>query len=360
MDRRSLIKNAGIAGVLAAGVAPAVHAQAAVRWRLASSFPKSLDTIFGAADVFAKQVKAMSGGKFEISVHAAGELMPAFGVVDGVQQGSIECAHTAPYYFFGKDETFALGCAIPFGLNSRQMTAWMYEGNGMKLMREFYAKYNIVNFPGGNTGAQMGGWYRKEIKTIADMKGLKMRIGGFGGKVLEKLGSVPQNIPGGEIYQALEKGTIDAAEWVGPYDDQKLGFNKVAPFYYYPGWWEGGPQLDFFINNKAFEALSPENKAIVESAASHAHVEMQARYDARNPAALKQLVGAGTKLRPFPKDVMNAAFKAAMGLYEELNAKNESWKKIYADYSKFRADQNLWFRFTEASFDKFMQEQKLS
>ena len=359
MDRRSLIKNAGIAGVLAAGVAPAVHAQAAVRWRLASSFPKSLDTIFGAADTFSKAVKAMSGGKFEISVHAAGELMPAFGVVDGVQQGSVECAHTAPYYFFGKDETFALGCAIPFGLNSRQMTAWMYEGNGMKLMREFYGKFNIINFPGGNTGAQMGGWYRKEIKTLADMKGMKMRIGGFGGKVLEKLGSVPQNIPGGEIYQALEKGTIDAAEWVGPYDDQKLGFNKVAPFYYYPGWWEGGPQLDFFINNKAFEALSPEYKAIVEAAASQAHVVMQAKYDALNPNALKQLVGAGTKLRPFPKDVMSAAFKAAMGLYEEISAKNENWKKIYADYNKFRADQNLWFRFSEAAFDKFMQEQKL-
>ena len=359
MDRRSLIKNAGIAGVLAAGVAPAVHAQAAVRWRLASSFPKSLDTIFGAADTFSKAVKAMSGGKFEISVHAAGELMPAFGVVDGVQQGSVECAHTAAYYFFGKDETFALGCSIPFGLNSRQMTAWMYEGNGMKLMREFYGKFNIINFPGGNTGAQMGGWYRKEIKTLADMKGMKMRIGGFGGKVLEKLGSVPQNIPGGEIYQALEKGTIDAAEWVGPYDDQKLGFNKVAPFYYYPGWWEGGPQLDFFINNKAFEALSPEYKAIVEAAASQAHVVMQAKYDALNPNALKQLVGAGTKLRPFPKDVMSAAFKAAIGLYEEISAKNDNWKKIYADYSKFRADQNLWFRFSEASFDKFMQEQKL-
>ncbi len=359
MDRRSLIKNAGIAGVLAAGVAPAVHAQATVRWRLASSFPKSLDTIFGAADTFSKSVKAMSGGKFEISIHAAGELMPAFGVVDGVQQGSVECAHTAPYYFFGKDECFALGCAIPFGLNSRQMTAWMYEGNGLKLMREFYAKYNIVNFPGGNTGAQMGGWYRKEIKTVADMKGLKMRIGGFGGKVLARLGSVPQNIPGGEIYQALEKGTIDAAEWIGPYDDLKLGFNKVAPFYYYPGWWEGGPELDFFINNKAFEALSPEYKAIVEAAASHAHVVMQAKYDAVNPAALKQLVGAGTKLRPFPKEVMNAAFKASMSLYEEISAKNESWKKIYADYSKFRADQNLWFRFTEATFDKFMQEQKL-
>jgi TRAP-type mannitol/chloroaromatic compound transport system substrate-binding protein len=359
MDRRSLIKQAGIAGVLATGIAPAVHAQAAIRWRLASSFPKSLDTIYGAAEVFATQVKALSGGKFEVSVHAAGELMPAFGVVDGVQQGTVEAAHTAPYYFFGKNECFALGCAIPFGLNSRQMTAWMYEGNGLKLMREFYIKYNMISFPGGNTGAQMGGWYRKEIKTLADIKGLKMRIGGFAGKVLERLGGVPQNIPAGEIYQALEKGTIDAAEWVGPYDDQKLGFNKVAPYYYYPGWWEGGPQLDFFINDKAFNALSPENKAIVENAAAHAHSVMQARYDARNPGALKQLVGAGTKLRPFSNDVMAEAFKQSLGLYEELNSKNADWAKIYADYSKFRADQNLWFRFTEATFDRFMQAQKL-
>ena len=359
MDRRSVIKNAGIAGILAAGMAPAVHAQAAVRWRIASSFPKSLDTIYGGAETFAKAVRAMSGGKFEVSTHAAGELMPAFGVVDGVQQGSIEGAHTAPYYFFGKNECFALGCAIPFGLNSRQMTAWMLEGNGLKLMREFYAQYNIVNFLGGNTGAQMGGWFRKEIKSVADLKGLKFRIGGFAGKVIERLGGVPQNIPGGEIYPALEKGTIDAAEWVGPYDDQKLGFAKVAPYYYYPGWWEGGPELDFFFNQKAFDALSAENKAIVEAAAMQAHVTMQARYDAVNPGALKQLVGAGTKLRPFPADMMNSAFKASMELYDELNSKNETWKKIYADFSKFRADQNLWFRFTEATFDRFMQAQKL-
>ena len=359
MDRRSIIKNAGIAGVLATGIAPAVHAQAAIRWRVASSFPKSLDTIYGAAEVFAKQVKAMSGGKFDVSVHAAGELMPALGVLDGVQQGSIEACHTAPYYFFGKDECFGLGTAIPFGLNSRQMTAWMFEGNGGKLMREFYAKYSIVNFPLGNTGAQMGGWYRKEIKSLKDIQGMKMRIGGFGGLVLKRLGGVPQNIPAGEIYPALEKGTIDAAEWVGPYDDQKLGLNKVAPFYYYPGWWEGGPELDLFVNQKAWDALSPENKAIVESASAHAHVVMQARYDNLNPGALKQLVGAGAKLRPFPGDVMNAAFKESMALYEELNGKNESWKKIYADYNKYRADQNLWFRFTEATFDRFMQAQKL-
>src|SRR3954465_2230394 len=207
MDRRSLMKQAGIAGVLATGIAPAVHAQAAIRWRLASSFPRSLDTIFGAADVFAARVKALTGGKFEISTHAAGELMPAFGVVDGVQQGTIEMAHPAPYYFFGKDECFALGCAIPFGLNSRQMTAWMVEGNGLKLMREFYKGYNIINFLGGNTGAQMGGWFRKEIKSVADMKGLKFRIGGFGGKIIERIGGGPQKIPGGGVSPALQKGT---------------------------------------------------------------------------------------------------------------------------------------------------------
>ena len=360
MQRRSFIRKTGLAGVLAAGAAPAiVSAQAAIRWRLASSFPKSLDTIYGACDGFAKKLSDMTGGTFQVSTHAAGELMPAFGVVDGVQQATVEMAHTAPYYFFGKDPCFGLGCAIPFGLNTRQMTSWMYEGNGLKLMREFYAQYNIINLPGGNTGAQMGGWFRKEMKSVADFKGLKFRIGGFGGKIIERIGGVPQNIPGGDIYPALEKGTIDAAEWVGPYDDLKLGLNKIAPNYYYPGWWEGGPELDFFINSKAWEGLSAENKAMVEAAASHAHVWMTAKYDAVNPQALKSLVGSGTKLHRFPKDMMDAAFKEATDLYAELSGKNPSWKKIYADFAAFRRDANLWFRFTEAGFDDFMQAQKL-
>ncbi len=358
MERRSFVRHAGLAGVLAAGTAPAiVHAQANIRWRLASSFPKSLDTLFGGADTFAKKVSDLSGGKFQISTHAAGELMPAFGVVDGVQAGTVEVAHTAPYYFFGKDPTFAIGCAIPFGLNSRQMTAWMFEGNGMKLMREFYAKYNIVNFPAGNTGAQMGGWFRKKIESTADMKGLKFRIGGFAGKVIERIGGVPQNIPAGEIYQALEKGTIDAAEWVGPYDDERLGLNKIAPNYAYPAWWEGGPQLDIYVNDKAYNGLSAEYKAIIDCASAFAHVDMQAKYDARNPAALKRLVASGTKLFRFPKEMMDAAFKESQALYSELSASNPSWKKVYEDYATFRRDQNLWFRFTEAGFDDFMQAQ---
>lgn len=360
MDRRSLIKRAGIAGVLAAGAAPAVHAQAAVRWRLASSFPKSLDTIYGGAEVMAKKVKEMSGGKFEISVHAGGELMPPFGIVDGLQNGTVEMGHTVPYYYYGKNPAFALGSAIPFGFNARQMHAWMNHGDGRKLMNEFYAGYNMMSYNGGNTGAQMGGWYRKEIKSIADLKGLKMRLGGgLVGEVMAKMGAVPQSIPAGEIYQSLEKGTLDAAEWVGPYDDEKLGFNKVAPYYYYPGWWEGGPEVSFYVNTKAQAALSAENKAILEAACAYAAEDMLSKYDALNPIALKKLVANKTKLLPFPKDVMEGSFKASMEVFAANDAKSPEWKKIYADMKNFQRDQLLWFRFCEAGFDNFMYTRKI-
>jgi TRAP-type mannitol/chloroaromatic compound transport system substrate-binding protein len=245
-------------------------------------------------------------------------------------------------------------------MNARQMNAWMMHGNGRKLMDEFYANYSMLSLPGGNTGAQMGGWFRKEIKSVADLKGLKMRLGGgLVGDVMTKMGVVPQNLPGGEIYQALEKGTIDAAEWVGPYDDQKLGFNKVAPHYYYPGWWEYGPEVDFFINKKAFDALSPENKAIVQAASAQASVDMLAKYDARNPIALKQLIGAKIKLLPFTKDVLDASYKASQEVYAENNAKSPEWKKIYADFQIFQRDQVAWFRVAEGRFDSYMSSIKL-
>jgi TRAP-type mannitol/chloroaromatic compound transport system substrate-binding protein len=361
MERRSFLQKAAVGGVATAAVAaPAiVGAQPAVRWRLSSSFPKSLDTLYGVSEVFSKQVAALTGGKFQISTHAAGEITPAFGVVDAIQQGSIECSSTAPYYFFGKNEAFALDCAIPFGMNSRQMSAWMWEGNGLKLTREFYKQFNIINFPMGNTGAQMGGWYRKEVKSLADLKGLKMRIGGFAGKVAERLGVVPQNIPGGEIYPALEKGTIDACEWVGPYDDEKLGFNKVAPHYYYPGWWEGGPQLSLYVNQKAYDALPAEYKAALEAASAYAHIDMQAKYDMKNAPAMKRLIGGGTKVHRFSPEIMNAAFKEANALYSELSAKNPEWKKIYEDYARSRNEMVGWMRFSEAAFDDFMQAQRI-
>lgn len=354
MERRSFVRQAGLAGILAAGAAPAVvHAQANVRWRLTSAFPKALDTIYGAADTFAKSISDMSGGKFQISVHPSGELVGGFGQVDAVQNGTVEMTHTAPYYYFGKDPTFALGCAIPFGLNSRQMTAWMVEGNGLKLMREFYANYNIINFVGGNTGAQMGGWWRKEIKSLADIKGLKFRTGGFSGVIFGKLGGVAQSIPGGEIYQALEKGTIDAAEWVGPYDDEKLGFQKVAQYYYYPGFWEGGPTLHNFINIAKWETLPPSYKSLIKTASSLANETMQARYDNLNPAALKRLVGGGVQLKPFSPSIMEASLKAANEVYAETSATNPDFKKAYDSMAAYRSDQYLWWQVAEYAFDTF-------
>ena len=360
MDRRSIIKHAGIAGVLAAGVAPAVHAQAAVRWRLASSFPKSLDTIFGSAELLSKNVKAMSGGKFEISVHPAGELMPAFGVVDALQGDTIDMAQTAAYYFTGKDPIFAFSCAVPFGLTARQNTAWKDHGNGRKLLDAFFAKYNFKTASAGSTGTQMGGWYRKEIKTAADLKGLKMRLGGgLFGEAMAKLGVVAQNMPAGDIYQALEKGTLDAAEFVGPYDDAKLGFNKVAPYYYYPGWWEGGADLEFFINLKKYSALSDENKAILDAACKASSVDMTAKYDAWNPIALKKLVAEKTKLKAFPKAVMDAGFKASMEVFAEHDAASAEFKTIHQDMRAFQRDQILWNRFSEYPFNQYMNAVKI-
>ncbi|HEY9209390.1 MAG TPA: TRAP transporter substrate-binding protein DctP [Acidovorax sp.] len=360
MDRRSAIRNAGIASVLATGLAPAVHAQASVRWRLVSSFPKSLDTIYGGAEVFSKAVKALSGGRFEIVVHAAGALVPAFGVLDAVQNGTVEMTHTAPYYFYDRNQAFALGSAIPFGFNARQMNAWMLHGNGRRLMDDFYAGYNLVSFAGGNTGTQMGGWYLKEIRGVSDFKGMRMRLGGgLVGDVMARMGAVPLDMPGGEIYQALHQRSIDAAEWVGPYDDQKLGFNKVAPYYYYPGWWEGGLELDFFIHRKAYDALPADLKAIVNAASSLAHADMLAKYDALNPNALKQLVMARTKVLPFPLPVLDAAFRAAMDVFAQNDSRSPEWKKIYADMRNFQRDQIFWFRFAEARFDSFMSAQRV-
>ncbi|HEX5126967.1 MAG TPA: TRAP transporter substrate-binding protein [Rhodocyclaceae bacterium] len=360
MQRRSFLKKASI-GLAAGAVASPALAQTTglptIKWRMTSSFPKSLDTIYGAAETVAQHVRDATGGKFDIQVFAAGELVPSAGVVDAVKDGTVECGHTASYYFIGKDLTFAFDTAVPFGLNSRQQSAWMYQGGGMDLMREFFKEYNIYNIPCGNTGTQMGGWYRKEIKTVKDLKGLKMRIGGTGGAVLAKLGVIAQQIAGGDIYPALEKGTIDAAEWVGPYDDEKLGFNKVAKYYYYPGWWEGSAQLSMFINSKRFAELPKEYQQILEDACAFAHVDMQAKYDVKNVDALKRLVAGGTQLRKFSNEIMAASYKAAFELYDETAAKNAKFKKVYDSWKKFREDEFLWFRVAEKSYDDFVYAQ---
>ena len=355
MKRRTFLAQAG-AGLAATATAAPAFAQAApqVKWRLASSFPKSLDTIYGAGAFFCERVGKLTDGRFEITPYAAGQIVPPLQVLDAVQQGTVECGHTASYYYVGKNRAFAFGCAIPFGLTSRQQSAWEYAGGGMELLRDFYKEYGIVHFPAGNTGTQMGGWFRKEIKTVADLKGLKIRIGGFAGTVLAKLGAVPQQIPGGDIYPALEKGTIDAAEWVGPYDDEKLGFYKVAKNYYYPGWWEGGPELDLFVNDKAYAALPKDYQSILAAACYEANMDMLAKYDAVNPPALRKLLANKVVLRPFPNEVMTACYKAANEVYEETMAKNAAFKKIYEPWKKFRDEGFTWFSVAESRFDNFM------
>ncbi|WP_072397467.1 TRAP transporter substrate-binding protein [Hyphomicrobium sp. CS1GBMeth3] len=365
MDRRKFLKVAG-AGSAAATVAacdapqaPAiVESMPKLTWRLTSSFPKSLNTIYGAADTFARYVSEMTDGRFTVQVFSAGEIVGGLQAADAVTDGTVEIAHTASYYYWGKDPTFAIATCIPFGLNCRMQYAWMYEGGGMELMNEFYRPYNIYALPGGNTGAQMGGWFRKEINTPEDWRGLKMRIGGFGGAILSRLGAVPQQIPGGDIYPALEKGTIDAAEWVGPYDDEKLGFYRVARYYYYPGWWEGQALLHFFINLENWNALPKSYQAIVQAAARTADTTMTARYDMQNPAAIRRLVQAGAILRPFSENVLDACYKASNDVYTELSTTNASFKKVYDAMTAVRAEGYLWFQLAEHTSDTYMMIQQ--
>ena len=354
MERRSFLKKAA-AGVAAAGVAgPAIaQSQPSIQWRLAASWPKSLDTLYGGAELVARRVGEITDGKFTIRAFAAGEIVPALQVLDAVQAGTVELGHTATYYYFGKDPTFALGTSVCFGMNTRQNNAWWHFGGGREAMEPLFKEYGCIAIPAGNTGCQMGGWFRKEIKSVADLKGLKFRIGGMAGLILAKLGVVPQLIGGPDIYPALEKGTIDAAEWVGPYDDEKLGFNKVAQHYYYPGFWEGGPTLLTLVNEKKWNELPKSYQAALIAACGEANAWMPAKYDAQNPAALRRLIGSGTKIHPFPRSVLEAAERASYELYEELKAKSKHWARVYPEWKKFRDEQYLWFRVAESTFDNY-------
>lgn len=363
MDRRSFIKKGAVSGAGAAAAtvlaAPAIAQQnTKITWRLTSSFPKSLDTIFGGAQDVANHVSAATDGNFNIQIFAAGEIVPGLQAADAVSSGTVEMCHTCSYYYVGKDPTFAIGTAIPFGLNARLTNSWFYEGNGNTLLNEFYAKHNLYGMISGNTGVQMGGWFRKEINTVEDFKGVKMRIAGLAGKVVEKLGVVPQQIAGGDIYPALEKGTIDAAEWVGPYDDHKLGFQKVAKYYYYPAFWEGGPVIHSFVNLDKWNNLPKQYQAVLKDACSFANTNMMAKYDAKNPTAIKQIVSEGATLRPFSQDILDACYKAALEVYAEISAVNPDFKKVYEDQVAFKREGYLWMQLAEYTFDTFMMIQQ--
>ena len=359
MERRSFITKAAAGIAVGALAAPAIaQGNPTIHWRLASSFPKSLDTIFGVTEIFSKRVAQLTDGKFLIRCFPGGEIVPALQVMDAVQAGTVEMGHSASYYYFGKDPTFAFDCAVPFGLTARQQTAWFDQGGGRELLREFFQEYGIINFLGGNTGSQMGGWFRKEVHTPDDLSGLKMRVGGFAGRVMQHLGVVPQQIAGGDIYPALEKGTIDAAEWIGPYDDEKLGFNKVAPYYYTPGWWEAGAQLSFYVGIKEWEKLPKLYQDALEVATYEAHITMQAMYDARNPQALARLLKNGAKMRSYSKSIMDACHKSAAEVMNEEASKNAKFKKIMEPWKRFRQDQNQWYSVAEAPIQNYLISRK--
>ncbi len=352
MKRRTFLRAAGLGATAAAVASPAIaQTLPTVNWRLQSSYPKSLDTLFGACVFFADAVSELTEGKFKIQVFAAGEIVPALQVADAVSNATVEMGQTGSYFYIGKDTAFAFGTAVPWGLNSRQQSAWFYHGGGLELVNEFYAKHSLYALPAGNTGTQMGGWFRKEIKSIEDLKGLKMRIGGLGGNVMQKLGVVPQQLGAGDIYPALEKGTIDAAEFVGPADDEKLGLAKVAPFYHYPAFWEGGAELTFFMNLGRINELPKLYRTALRIAAMATAHDMQAKYDVLNPLALKRLIAAGAQLRPLPQDVLKASYKASIELYKELSEKSANFKKIYDHHVAFQKESQPWWAISDLNYD---------
>jgi TRAP-type mannitol/chloroaromatic compound transport system substrate-binding protein len=355
MRRREFLKAAGIGVAGAATIAAPAIAQSMpeVKWRLTASWPKSLDTLYGFCEQFAKYLAEITDNKFQVQTFAAGEIVPGLQVLDAVQNGTVECGHTAAYYYWGKDAALTFGTALPFGLNTRQTESWLTHGGGNEALQEVFTAFNCYGIGAGNTCAQMGGWFRKEVSKVEDLNGLKFRVGGFAGTILSKVGVVPQQIAAGDIYPALEKGTIDAAEWVGPYDDEKLGFVKVAKYYYYPGWWEGAANSHLLINMERWQSLPKNYQAAVHGAARWAGNWMTGKYDAVNPPALKRLIASGAQLKPFSQDIMEACYKAANEIYAQHAASNPKFKKLLDSMTAFRSDSYGWLQVADMSFDAF-------
>lgn len=324
-----------------------------VNWRLASSFPRSLDVIYGSAERLAERVSQLTGGRFNIRVHPAGELVPGLQVMDAVQQGTVQAGHSTGYYYLGKNPALAFDSAVPFGLTARQQNAWLWEGGGLEALREVFAQFGIIQFPAGNTGTQFGGWFRREINSVADLRGLRMRIPGIGGEVMSRLGVSVQVLAGGEIYPALERGAIDATEWVGPHDDERLGFNRVARHYYYPGWHEAGVSVSLMVSLDAWNALPPHYQAAIEVASSEQNAKMLALYDHANPVALAKLVAAGVQVKKFPDDVLEAAWRETNTVLDEYAARDASFRKIYDSWKAYRAQSWRYFIGNEQAFATF-------
>ena len=356
MNRRHFLTATAVgagAGITSVAMPAIAQSMPQIRWRLATSWPKSLDTLYGSCEVFAKRVAEITDNRFQLQLFAAGEIVPGLAVLDAVQNQTVEIGSTAAYYYVGKDAALAFGTAVPFGLNARQMESWLVHGGGNDLLQEVFTSFNCYGIPMGNTGSQMGGWFRKEINKVEDLQGLKFRIGGFAGKIISRLGVVPQQLAPGDIYPALEKGTIDAVEWIGPADDEKLGFHKIAKYYYYPAWWEGGANAHTFVNLEKWNELPKNYQAVLLAAARDAGNWMTGKYDAANPPAFKRLIAGGALLRPFSQGIMEACYKATNEVYAETGATNPRFKKLYESLAAFRSDSYLWWQVAEMGFDSF-------
>jgi len=321
-----------------------------VEWRMATSWPENLDIVFGTAQRLGNRVSALTQGNFTITAYPAGGIAPPLEILDTVQEGGAECGHTAGYYYTNKNRAFAFATSMPFGLNPHQHLSWLYGAGGLELLRQLYGDYGVLNFPARSTGNQMGGWFRDKVGSIDDMQGLKMRMPGLGGEVLKRLGADAQNLPPNEILLGLERGSIDAAEWVGPYEDEKLGLNQFAPYYYYPGWHEPGTTYELIVNRNAYDQLPEEYQKALEVSAFEAQVTMLSEYDAVNQAALQRLIRNGTELIAYNQDIIQTARGAANDLYAEYSSQDPGFREIYDNWNAFRQGIYRWNSINERSY----------
>ena len=330
-----------------AGVVP----EQTYQWKLVTTWPKNFPGLGLAPENFAKNVERMSNGRLKIKVYGAGQMVPALEVFDAVSQGTAEIGHGAAYYWKGKIPASVFFTAVPFGLNAQEMNAWLHYGGGLELWRELYEPFNLIPFAAGNTGVQMAGWFNREIKSMDDIRGLRMRIPGLGGEVISRAGGIAINIPGGELYTSMQTGVIDATEWVGPYNDLAFGFHQVAKYYYYPGWHEPGPTLELVINKQAYDTLPADLQAIVEVAARAANQDMLDEYTARNNAALVELVEThGVQVKKLPDDVIDGLQRLSVEVVEELAAENELSRRIADSLKAFAAQSKAYHAISEEAY----------
>ncbi len=352
-SRRTFLKQAGAGSLASAGIlaSPAVHARKTIKWKMVTSWPKNFPGLGSGAEFLAKTINEMSGKRLKVKVYGANEIVPALGVFDAVSRGTAQMGHSGAYYWKGKHPATQFFTAVPFGMTAQEMNAWLYHGGGMQLWEELYAKFNLIPNPAGNTGVQMGGWFNKEIKSIDDLKGLKMRLPGLGGEVLKLAGGTPVTLPGGEIFTSMQSGAIDATEWVGPYNDMAFGLYKVARFYYYSGWHEPGSTMEAMINKEAFDSLPGDLQKIVRAACRVANEDMLADYTAKNNAALQTLIHKHkVKMKKFPDEVLIKLHQLSEQVLENVSQHDEISKRIYQSFTYFRKNVIQWSDASEVAY----------